>query len=150
MTFRFAIVLVLCAISIKGSILRGQTIQFTYDAGGNMIQRQVQVMPPVPPGSARFGVPISKTDSTEVTPPVDFKVYPNPATQAVILEGALPEGIKAARVRILTTNAQVVLEQTYTGGKEQIEVSRLTNGLYLMEVQYSKKQKSTYRLVVSH
>ncbi|MDI9340015.1 MAG: T9SS type A sorting domain-containing protein [Sediminibacterium sp.] len=150
MTTKLFVVLLMGLVSLMNTSAQAQTIQFTYDAGGNMIQRQVQVMPPIPPGSARFGLPLSKTDSTEVTPPIDFKVYPNPATNAVTLDGTLPEGIREAKVRILTTNAQVLLEQVYAGGREQIDVSRLTNGLYLMEVQYSKKQKSTYRLVISH
>jgi hypothetical protein len=122
------------------------TIAFTYDAGGNMIQRQVQVVPPSP--NARFnGV---KLDSTEIMPPLDFKVYPNPAQTIVNIEGKLPENCPEAKLQLLNVNGQVLKTGVYTGQTKQQDVSDLKSGIYFLEIIYSKKQKSTYKLIVNN
>lgn len=142
--------LVLCLIFCRPQRTISQTLVFTYDAAGNMIKRQLQIVPPIPPGNARFGTPINPKDSSEVAPPLAFKVYPNPAQLMVTLDGELPKEVSEAKIRLLTTNGQVLKEDTYTGNFKQLDVSQFKNGSYLLEVQYSKKQRSTYHLIISN
>ncbi len=141
---------ILFTFSLLPLLTNAQTFNFTYDAGGNMIQRQLLITPPIAPPGARFGAPISTTDSTQVAPPLTFKVYPNPAQTYVNLEGDLPEGIKEAKVVLLTSTGQVVKEEVYKGKLQQLDVSGLKNGIYLIDIQYSKTQRSTYRLIISN
>jgi hypothetical protein len=147
---RYIFILTTCLAIVLNTGLTAQTFNFTYDAGGNMIQRQLQITPPIAPPGAKFGAPISKTDSTQVAPPLNFKLYPNPAQTYINLEGDLPEGITEAKVVVFTSTGQVVKEELYKGKLQQIDVSSLKNGLYVIDIQYSKTQRSTYRLIISN
>ncbi len=124
------------------------SIVFTYDAAGNMIQRKIQVIIPAP--GARFINPNNPQDSSEVAPPLNFKIYPNPAQNYVTIEGKLPENCNEAKVIISTSTGQLLKTTTYTGDTKTVDVSDLKNGIYLLEIIYSKKQKSTYKIVVTN
>ena len=121
------------------------SVVFTYDAAGNMIERKIQVIIPIP--GARLSNPL---DSTEVPPPLNFKIYPNPAQNYVTIEGRLPENCDEAKVQVINSTGQLLKTTTYTGDTKTVDVSDLKNGIYVLEIIYSKKQKSTYKIVVTN
>jgi hypothetical protein len=142
--------LITIALFFAGFATKAQTnsIVFTYDAAGNVIQRELQVLPPCPT-CERFSFQTPK-DSTEVSPPLDFKIYPNPAQNIVTIEGKLPKDCQEARVQLINSTGQLLKTTTYTGNIKTIDVSDLKYGIYLLEIIYSKKQKSTYKIVVTN
>ncbi len=127
---------------------KGQTnsIVFTYDIGGNMIQRQLQVIPPLPPGGNRLSIP---KDSTEILPALNFKIFPNPTNQYINIEGELPKEFEEAKITLLNSEGKILKTETYNGQTKTMDVSDLKNGLYMLEVNYSKNKRSTYKIIVS-
>lgn len=151
MTIQFilkAIISILLFISALYSTAQ-TTINFTYDAGGNMIKRSIAVIPPTP--GAKFTNPFTqaeeKNDSLNV---VEFKVYPNPTREIVNLEGDLPVGIESAKVFLFNTTGQVLKTETYTGASTPINVGDLKAGIYYLEVNYSKKNSSSYKIIITN
>jgi hypothetical protein len=119
------------------------TIAFTYDAAGNMIERKLQVLL-----SARVGD--FAIDSIEIAPPLNFKVYPNPAQSFVNIEGELPPDVKEAEWQLQNNVGQVLKTGSYNGVATQINVQDLKAGVYPLVIIYSKKQRVTYKLIVSN
>lgn len=111
-------------------------IKFDYDAGGNMTQRYIQVV------SLRIAKPIN--DSL-----LQFSVYPNPAKEQITIEGPLDNNTKEAQVLLYNINGAVVKQDTYNGTKKTYPLTGFKTGIYFLEVQYSKKQSSSYRIVIS-
>ena len=122
--------------------IKAQTadIIFNYDEAGNLIQRKIQVMP-----GARIGKFNTPIDSSRV-----FKVYPNPSNSFVRIEGPLPEGTSQGEMSLLSITGQVLKTDVYTGQTKTLMVSDLKPGLYVLEIKYSKTQKSTYKIIVSN
>ncbi len=117
------------------------TINFGYDAAGNMTQRSIQVMM-----GGRFSGPPTKKDSLQRP----FNVFPNPTNQYLNIEGPLPENTNSGELILLNVNGQVVKKDVYTGQAKSLPVSDLKPGMYLLEIQYSKKQKSTYKIIINN
>lgn len=137
--------LVLCAVLFAGipylPAQESNVVVFTYDAAGNMTERRIQVLP-----GARFGQPQLPKDTLQRP----FSVYPNPTSQYLTVEGPLPEHAGPGELRLLNVNGQVLKKDSYTGQAKTLLVDDLKPGLYLLEIRYSKKQKSTYKIIISH
>ncbi len=126
---------------------QSNTINFTYDRAGNMVQRDVTVMPGGRPGIPPINVSGQKDDSLNV---VEFKVYPNPTKDIVNIEGELPEGIENAKVFLYNNTGQILKRDNYVGALKSIIVSDLKAGIYYLEVSFSKKQASTYKIIITN
>lgn len=148
----FFIIKTLVLFIFLNSNIKGQTnsLAFTYDAAGNMVQRQLQVIPPPPPCPSCQKLANNNKDSNEVSPPINFKIYPNPAQTYVTIEGKLPENCVEANVQLLSSTGQVLKTDIYNSEIKTINVSDLKNGIYFMEIIYNKKQKSTYKIIVTN
>ncbi len=144
--FAIKMFVLLMLLNISGKGQDRNTFAFSYDAAGNVIQRQLQIMPPLPGG--RLGK--FEKDSIETIPPVSFKIYPNPAQTFVTIEGELPVNCTEAKVQLLNSNGQILKTTTYNSEIKTIDVSDLKNGMYLLEIIYNKKQKSTYKIIVTN
>lgn len=135
--------LVLCAsLLFFIQVFKAQdgAIGFSYDAGGNLTERRLQVMP---------GGRIGKFNSPPDTLQHPFKVYPNPTSQYLSIEGALPENVSSGEISLMSINGQILRTDTYTGQLKTLPVADLKPGLYLLQISYSKKQKSTYKIIVN-
>ncbi len=142
------LITLITSLSLHANLNAQTTIAFTYDAAGNMIQRQVLVIPPIPNGGARFAN--TPKDSSEIAPPLNFKIYPNPAQTYVNIEGELPKEVSEAKWQLLSSTGQVLKTGTYNGTLQSVSVQDLKSGLYMLEILYNKKQRSTYKIVVSN
>lgn len=118
------------------------TIVYTYDEGGKMIQRKIQVMQ-----GGRMGKFDNPKDSTRQR---EFKVFPNPTNQYLSIEGELPENSTSGEILLMNVSGQVMKKDIYSGQPKSLIVSDLKPGLYLLEIKYSKKQKSTYKIIISN
>ena len=119
------------------------SIVFTYDEAGNMIERKIQVVM-----NGRIGKIDTKKDS--IKPPIDFKIFPNPTNTYLNIEGDLPSDIKEAKINLLGLNGVVLKTDVYMGVLKTMNVSDLKNGLYLLEIKYSEKERSTYKIIISN
>jgi hypothetical protein len=136
-------------LSFLSDILCGQnTIAFSYDAGGNMIQRQLQVVPPGPGG--KFINPYSDSEKKDSLNTIEFKIYPNPTRDVLNIEGELPPEVQEAKVFLFNTNGQKMIESTYDGQKKQLNLVGFKSGLYYLEVQFSKKNSSNYKVIITN
>lgn len=125
------------------------TLAYTYDAAGNMIQRQIQIIPPIP--NQRPSNPFESTEQKKDSiSDIQFKIYPNPAQTFVTIEGKLPENCSEAKVQLLNSTGQILKINTYNSETKTMDVSDLKNGIYLLEIICNKKQKSTYKIIVTN
>jgi hypothetical protein len=117
------------------------TIAFSYDASGNLVERKVQVM---------IGGRIGNFNAPKDSLQLDFKVFPNPTNQSINIEGELPEGTTSGELFLRTVNGQIVKRDIYKGQAKTIPVLGLNPGLYLLEIWYSKELKSNYKIIISN
>lgn len=132
------LIVLICLFAIR--VNAQDALQYSYDAGGNLVQRQIQVLM-----QGRIGKLTTEKDSVYT-----FKVYPNPANQYLNIEGPLPEGKTSATLILTAVNGQILRQDNYTGQMKAIPVSDLKPGLYLLEIRYSKEKSTTYKIVISN
>ena len=121
------------------------TFSFNYDAGGNLIERKVMVLP-----QFRMALNNTRSDSAKKEEPVPFKVFPNPTYEYLNIEGNLPDDFEKAELSLLTINGQKIQQDEYLGAKKSIFVGNLANGVYFLEVKYSKDGISRFKIIVNH
>lgn len=124
-------------------IVNAQTINFTYDNGGNLIKRDIQI---IPISNSRFANP---KDSDQIKQ-IDFKIYPNPTNDFLSIEGQLEDGSKTAGVFLRNSNGMLVKKDNYEGQLKKIPVSDLASGIYFLEIRYEKKKSSNYKIVITN
>jgi hypothetical protein len=141
----FKIGLTITCLFMTGVLLSQEkmTIAFSYDENGRMIQKKIQVFQ-----LGRFRSPYQPSD-TVVEQKLDFKIYPNPTNDYLFIEGELPAGVKEAQINISNVSGQTLKSDVYTGQQKRVLVSDLVQGIYVLEMVYSKKEKNTYKIIVN-
>lgn len=146
MKSNFKIVFLLCFFFSTGKSISQTTVVFAYDAAGNQVQRNIIIVL-----NPRLGNPFhekeEKRDSATV---VNFKVFPNPTKDVINIEGDLPEGTESAKIFLFNTTGQILKTDTYSGTEKPINVSDLKAGIYYLEVNYSKKNLATYKIIITN
>jgi hypothetical protein len=132
------VLFLLCLNNLKG---QEDNVVFSYDAAGNIIERGIQVMP-----GGRIGNFNAPKDSAQR----EFKVFPNPTNQFLTIEGTLPENTTSGELSLINMNGQVLKKDSYAGQSKTMTVNDLKPGMYLLEIRYSKKEKSTYKIIVNN
>nr|WP_321233495.1 S8 family serine peptidase [uncultured Psychroserpens sp.] len=69
----------------------------------------------------------------------EFKVFPNPATD--ILNIQVPSANEVTTLRVFDVLGKLILEQTITTSSNQLDVSSMASGLYMMSFQSGKASK---------
>jgi hypothetical protein len=136
--FMLACIALLCPERVNA-----QAIGFSYDTGGHLVQRSVQV------SNVRLSNPFHPGDTSAVKP-LNFNIYPNPTNDQLTIEGKLPDNLKEAKIYLSDISGQILKTGTYTGESKQMLVSDLKEGMYLLEISYSKDNKSTYKIIITH
>jgi hypothetical protein len=135
---------------IIGVILTGNTMQLTaqevsfifeYDSTGNVKQRRTQVTMLERKRFVRDTIKEQQLKS--------LSVYPNPAVETVIIEGALPKEVTSAEVQIFTVTGQYLSSYKYDGNTKRIPVKHLSNGVYIVEIS-AEEYVNKYKIVVNH
>jgi len=138
--------LCLLLLQLFSHVLHAQnSVVYSYDSGGNQIQRKILVNV-----GMRLANPNGTKDSIPSKPLANLKLFPNPTNQNLNLEGRLPDNIKEADVRLMNISGQVLKTDTYQGGSKSLDVSGLNDGLYLLELSFSKKEKVSYKIIITH
>jgi hypothetical protein len=120
------------------------TVLFSYDRAGNMVERKLQVL---------FGGRPALTkkdphDSVAILP--SLKIFPNPTNQYLNIEGELRENFKEADVILSDLDGKVLKTEKYYGNSKTLNVTDLKSGMYLLEIRYSKKERDTYKIIVTN
>lgn len=134
--------LTILSVLISLISLKGQVV-FTYDAGGNMIERKIQIINPNARINPSYGNEIK--DST-----ISFKIYPNPTNDFINIEGRLSENETQSKVFLRNNNGMLVREETYDGTFKSIKVSDLAAGIYFVEIKYEKKKSANYKIIITN
>ncbi len=123
----------------------GPTLVFNYDEAGNLTERKVQVFP-----MGRFSLP-KAPEKDSIPLQQHFQIFPNPTYNTLNVEGVLPKEYTQANMQLFSLNGQLVKSETYVSGdKKSIDVSQLKNGLYLLVISYSEKDRETYKIIVNN
>jgi hypothetical protein len=125
---------------------QGAGFNFTYDNAGNLIQRKVVVYPNVPPVTGRMA---SAKDTTQKDSLPPLSVYPNPTFGEVNIDGTLPTNITQADVFLTNEQGQLIKKLIYYGGLTQFNISGVQTGIYYLSVNYSKKNKKVFKIIVT-
>jgi hypothetical protein len=101
------------------------------------------------PGAATF----KTTDVKTLSAISGMEVYPNPAASSIRLTGTF-ESTSSVQVSLINTIGQTVVSRTLAGVNgtrcdEAIDVSSLSNGIYMLQVR-SEEGQSTTQVVVQH
>ncbi|MBX2930396.1 MAG: T9SS type A sorting domain-containing protein [Chitinophagaceae bacterium] len=99
-------------------------------------------------GAARFSVVFSKKLQPELTLNTVIKMYPNPADKQVTLQ--LPQSADNSityNIKITDVTGKILLQQKVSGGTEQLNISRLSQGTYIVEIIDSKGKRTTEKLI---
>lgn len=123
-------------------------IAFTYDNAGNVVQRKLTVIPPSQ--KIPFSNPTPHSQEKDSLNVIEFKVFPNPTSDLVSIEGPLPEGIESAKIYLINSNGQIIKTDSYSGTTKSIVVGDLKPGVYYLEVNYSKERSSNYKIIVTN
>ena len=89
-------------------------------------------------------ISFSKTVALEFGQPLRLKLYPNPATQIVTVDG-LP-GAKGAYITLINNDGKLLAETLATGNTYTFNVSNLAEGTYYINVKIDDK-KATLKFV---
>lgn len=89
---------------------------------------------------------------TEVNiPSIDlfkFEVYPNPATNYIVIKADAIDTEKVKSV-ISDTNGKIIMKPDISSNNQEIDVSLLTNGIYYLRILYNNNTIKTYKIVKS-
>ena len=91
------------------------TLVFSHDQNGNLTERKIQVLQQ---GGSRLIRNLEKDSLLAVQN--DFKVYPNPASSELTVEGELPGKSKRGRVIFLNTAGQEITSEVYNDNERMI------------------------------
>ncbi|PBQ31634.1 hypothetical protein CNR22_07585 [Sphingobacteriaceae bacterium] len=119
------------------------TISFSYNAGGGLSERKLLV---VPGQGAKFNYSGQTADTTFLD---EIKVFPNPASTHVTIEGPIPANSKSGEIKLINATGQFIKSDNYEGQSKNISVGDLANGIYIMEIKFSDKERKSYKIIVA-
>jgi hypothetical protein len=98
-------------------------------------------------GSARFSIVFNRTIEPVYVTNI-IKMYPNPANKQVTLK--LPQSADNNtnyQIKITDLVGKVIMQEKVNSGTQNINIDKLTNGIYLVEIIDSKGNRTTEKLV---
>lgn len=80
----------------------------------------------------------------------NLKVYPNPATDVVIVEYLLPESVSTAKLQLLDSNGRTIKSFNVDGHSDHLSlnVNELVSGVYHYFIQYDNSRSVAKKLIV--
>lgn len=128
----------------QGSELEAYILPYTWS---NQLFRPV-----APQGSANNGN-TAETSMLNIEPSpannqsaTDVQIFPNPSTGIIIISSDKSDILK---IKVMDVNGKAVHEQASQGKQEVINLERLSNGLYLIELTNTDNSKHYYKCVIS-
>ncbi|MCL1851027.1 MAG: T9SS type A sorting domain-containing protein [Bacteroidetes bacterium] len=125
--------------------------EYDYDEAGNRVVRKILIMhyaPPVPPDSiTNYKVKITNDDSqtadlipqiadffVEKIAQMEIKIYPNPATEKIILEIANMEKLQVGNFKLFSLTGQLLQERPVHSVATEVSLAGLAKGAYILKV----------------
>ena len=107
------------------SKLCAQHMQYSYDAAGNRINKEIDLNP----GQLRKKTPLSDQVSGQ-----SLRIYPNPTTESIKVEvDSLVEG--TTTIALYDLNGRLVLEKASLSLVNEVDLSYFSNGKYILRFQ---------------
>lgn len=136
----FILVLSMLTICIDAQ----NTLSNTYDSGGRLTERKLVV---VVGGGSKFSK--IHEDSLAQKALSEFKVYPNPASSELNIEGELPGKSKSGTIIFLNSAGQEMFQDSYNTNKKTLDVSTFSDGIYFLEILTSEKKSISFKIIIS-
>jgi len=99
-------------------------------------------------GTKEWGTPFDFTGVETLSVPQIIKVYPNPAYQTILIE--TDKQLEATTIQFFTIDGRQVLTADLCEGKQEIDVSDLTPGLYFYTIIAQREQSFSGKIVIAH
>lgn len=113
-----------------------------YNRDGTWMNSQLKGSLMMKPIFGKFA--LGQTGIDKPTAPMEFTMYPNPATNQINLN--MHENAQPQRIRIVNLAGQVVLNMAYE--RNHIELPNLQTGIYLIQVTFRNQTITTKKLVI--
>lgn len=130
--------LLLLITTLFSGFLSAQTVTFeyTYDAAGNRIKREVILIEEESPEMEQKSAEAENEVIEEEELAMTIEVFPNPATSYLNVQVS---EIEDARYELFSTNGQFVSTGQINQPQTQIQLHTLQPGMYLLRVQNKGK-----------
>lgn len=129
---------------LVNTIFAQTKVQYAYDANGNRIQRKLIV------GPSSMRMTNTTTKDEEETKKTSLQegisVYPNPVTDKVVLSIKDFNPSERNMMSLLDSKGNEMLSQKVTQNQSEMDVSKLTSGIYYFKV-IKNQQMLYYKLV---
>jgi hypothetical protein len=149
------IIFLLCFVMTLLFMANGQlALRYDYDAAGNRVLRKTIYLEPqwlLTPSDSTVTAPLTSEDFPPLTSnlssltadylvekiaQVEIKIYPNPATEKIILEfSGIVETHGRASLRLYTLSGQLLQEQPIHSATTEVSLAELAQGAYILKVQ---------------
>lgn len=127
-------------ISSAGTSFSGSNSQIEYTLGEPVISTYESTSVTLTQGFHQTRIIISRINENQ-TPISEFKVFPNPANDFIYVE----TGQKEAIIKIVAISGQEIRKIHINKGKTKIELSDLSQGIYLIKA----NEKEYYKLLIT-
>ena len=87
-------------------------------------------------GCTVTSAPVTFTIGIEVETPVNFSIYPNPATERLTIDAGTP--VKAT-VQLMDLSGRVVVNIKMNQSLQQLDLSTLSDGIYMLRIMYGEQ-----------
>lgn len=139
--------IVFLIFGFSSGLLRAQeqSIQFSYDQAGNLIERKLQSF--FLGRIAPFQRDTVKSDS------LIFAIYPNPTNDLLNIDRIVKIDDKqkaGSTYKLVTINGQVVSSGVDLIEHATVNVSNLASGIYFLVIINEEKDKSIYKIIKSN
>jgi hypothetical protein len=94
--------------------------------------------------TSEFGVSINFTLSISQIDHQDFKLYPNPASNRLVIQSSASENY---HLKIINALGQVVLAQNNKVSSTDLDVSMLSKGLYFLNITSENSKTQTIKFI---
>ncbi|MDR1372299.1 MAG: T9SS type A sorting domain-containing protein [Dysgonamonadaceae bacterium] len=122
-----------------------QSINFSYDATGNLTNRIINLQS----GNASFGAAAREASVETFIDIIDkqeVKIYPNPTKGQIRVEiTSLPDGSEGCIV-IYDSAGKIVAQQQTIASDNSLDISQNTDGIYIMRIRIGEEE-STWKII---
>jgi hypothetical protein len=118
-------------------VLNAQHHSYSYDASGNRIKREYEVLSL--PGGSRLAAP---SDSMKATPQAVVKAYPNPFTDQLTIELSSENDSEVIeRMQLFDMKGRIITDLTLNQKQKTLDTDNLANGKYIIKL-YRRKENN--------
>jgi hypothetical protein len=113
-------------------------VEYEYDKSGNRTSRKtIYLSPPqVPPAPPEDSLQVTSNECfVEKVAQVEMKIYPNPATEKIMLTISNMDNFQTGILQLYSLSGQLLQTRLLSEAKVEISLAGLPKGAYILKVQ---------------